>query len=101
MCSSDLLRAPSREQRHAQVARHRLLDALEARERNHDVDGQMVLLEELQHPVAHVRRVVVGNDRLLAALGERDRLGPSQLVARRHEHHEFVGAEDDGAQARL
>ena len=60
-----------------------------------------MLLEEPQYAVAHVRRIVVRDHRVPAALRERHFLMSRERMARRYEHHELVVAEDDRAQLRL
>ena len=53
----------------------------EARQRDQDVGRDVVLLEQPQHAVAHVRRIVVGDDRLARALGQRDFLAATPAGA--------------------
>ena len=57
-------RAAPRQQRDAQLELHRALDAVEARQRDHHVERDVVLLEQPQHALARRRRIVVRDDRM-------------------------------------
>ena len=60
------LGAAAGQQRHAHLHRHGALDPFEARQRHEDVGRDVMLLEQPQHAVAHVRRIVVRDDRSAA-----------------------------------
>ena len=60
-----------------------------------------MLLEEPQHAVAHVRRIVVRDHGLPRAFGERHLPAVRERVRRMHEHHQLVLSEHDRAELRL
>jgi len=61
----------------------------------------MVLLEQPQHTIAYVRGVVVSDDSVSTAFGERHFLRLCERVRRVNEHDELIVAQHDGAQARF
>ena len=66
-----------------------------------DVRRDVMLLEQAQHAVAHVRRIVVRDHRLARALRQRHFAARGQRMRRVHEHHELVLAEHHRAEPRL
>ena len=93
--------AAPRQQRDAHLHRDRALDALEARQRHEDVGRDVMLLEQPQHAIADVRRIVVRDDGLARALRQRHLLAVRQRVRRVDEHHQLVLAEHHRAEPRL
>ena len=75
------LGAAARQQRHAHLHRDGALDPFEARQRHQDVGRDVMLLEQAQHAVADVRRIVVRDHRLARALGQRDFLAAARAGA--------------------
>ena len=60
-----------------------------------------MLLEQPQHAIADVRGIVVRDDRLARALGQRDLAALRQRVRRVDEHHQLVVAEHHRAEPRF
>ena len=88
-------------QRDAHAAFDGALDAVEARERHLDVQGDAALVVRAEHALARGRRVAVRDDRRPAELLERDAALLRERVRRMREDDELVRAEDDGPQALL
>src|SRR5688500_18940669 len=65
-------RTASWQQRDPHLERDRPFDSLEARQRDENIRGNVVLLEEPQDAIAHMRRIVVRDDRLASAFRQRD-----------------------------
>jgi 3-isopropylmalate/(R)-2-methylmalate dehydratase small subunit len=68
------------EQCNAHLHGHGSLDALEARQRDENVRGNVMLLEQPQHTVADVRRIVVRDHGLTRTFGECDFLAVGERV---------------------
>ncbi len=88
-----------RQERDAEVELHRALDAVEAGQRDHHVERDVVLLEQAQDALARRRRIVVGHHGMSRELRHRDVTAPRQLVRGRDEQHELVAADRDFEQA--
>ena len=85
--------AAARQQRQPHSHLHRPLDAVEARQRDDDLQLDAPLLEEPQHAVARRRRIVVRHERLGRHLLHRHRPAPRERVRGRHEQNELVAAD--------
>ncbi len=60
-----------------------------------------MLLEQPEHSVANMRRVIVRDDGLARALRQGDFFAVGQGVGRVHQHHELILAEDHCTEARF
>ena len=86
-------RAAARQQRDADPHFDRAFDAVEARQRDLDVDRRAPALVRAEHALARGRRIVVRDDDLAPDLLERDSSSGRQRMPRRREQDEIVGAE--------
>ena len=94
-------RAAARQQRHADPHLDRALDAVEARQRNLDVDRRAPALVGAQDALAGRRRFVVRDHDLPADLLDRDPSSVRERMARRREQDDVVAAERDGLDAAI
>jgi 3-isopropylmalate/(R)-2-methylmalate dehydratase small subunit len=94
-------RAPARQHGNAHTHLHRPLDAVQARERDLDVDRLVLALVQPEDAFTRRGGIVVRDDDLPAHLADRDALPRRERMLRVGEHHQFVAAERDRLEAAL
>jgi hypothetical protein len=102
MAARDLReRAAARQQRDADPHLDRALDAVEAGQRDLDVDRRLPALVGAQHAVARRRRIVVRDHDLASDFLQRHAVAPRQRMFRRRQQHHVVAAERERLHAAI
>src|SRR5438552_2529666 len=93
--------AATRQNRDADAAFHRVLDRVETRHRQPNVERLLTALEIAQHTAPSGRRIAVGDEREIRDIALSRDLPLRERMAGRDEQHQLVAAERDEFQIRL